>query len=140
VLTVCGLRCGGRSCAGIAAVDVSTGFDVTRLAVRYGGPGAPTSAVLAFWPTAIAAAGIMSTLLTSVLNLEAFGLKAKCPECGTVNRAGFKGILGGTDSEISRVVRICIPFVALVATVVYCCCASFCCVVHLFVCACLNRW
>jgi hypothetical protein len=94
--------------AGIAALDVGTGFDITRLAVRYGGPGAPTSAVIAFWPTAIAAAGVLSTLLTSVLNLEAFGLKAKCPECDTTNRAGFKGVLGGTESEITRVVCPCL--------------------------------
>lgn len=94
--------------AGLAAVDVSTGFDITRLAVRYGGPGAPPSAILAFWPTAIAAAGLLSTVLTSVLNLEAFGLKAKCPECNTGNRAGFKGVLGGDDAQISRVVRSCL--------------------------------
>ena len=92
--------------AGVAAADVYSGFEITRVAVRYGGPGAPPSAVLAFWPTALAAAGLLSTALTSLLALEAFGLSAKCPECGTVNRAGFKGILGhGEDAEISRVVR-----------------------------------
>lgn len=100
----------GVACsAGIAAIDVSTGFDITRIALRYGGPGAPPSAVLAFWPTALAAAGLLSTALTSLLSLEAFGLKGKCPDCGTVNRAGFKGVLGhGEDAEISQVVCHCL--------------------------------
>jgi hypothetical protein len=80
--------------AGLAVLDVVNGFEITRFAVRYGGPGAPPAAVLAFWPTAIFAAGAASTLLTSALSLEAFGLKAKCPECGTENRAGFKSALG----------------------------------------------
>jgi len=66
----------------LIVVDFSTGFDLTRIAVRYGGPGAPPISVAAFWIASVGVTGVVSTLLTSVVSPEAYVLKSQCPDCG----------------------------------------------------------
>lgn len=79
---------------GLIAVDFSTGFDLTRVAVRYGGPGAPPLSVASFWVGAVGLTGVVSTLLTSIVSPEAYVLKAQCPDCGATVRGNFGGVLG----------------------------------------------
>eukprot|EP00892_Ulva_mutabilis_P005596 jgi/Ulvmu1/3408/UM016_0026.1 len=78
----------------LIAVDFSTGFDLTRIAVRYGGPGAPPLSVASFWLASVGLTGIISTLLTSIVSPEAYVLKSTCPDCGATVRGNFGGVLG----------------------------------------------
>lgn len=78
----------------LIVVDFSTGFDLTRIAVRYGGPGAPPISVAAFWIASVGVTGVVSTLLTSVVSPEAYVLKSQCPDCGATVRGNFGGVLG----------------------------------------------
>lgn len=88
---------------GLIVVDFSTGFDLTRVAVRYGGPGAPLLSVASFWFAAVGLTGVVSTLLTSVVSPEAYVLKSTCPDCGAPVRGSFGGTLGkkGNREEAS---------------------------------------
>lgn len=88
---------------GLIVVDFSTGFDLTRIAVRYGGPGAPPLSVASFWVGAVSLTGVVSTLVTSVVSPEAYVLKSQCPDCGAPVRGNFGGTLGSKGNrEMAR--------------------------------------
>jgi hypothetical protein len=83
---------------GIVAVDMATGFDIARIAVRYGGPGAPPTAIAAFWVATILGMGTVSSLITAFVVPGSYVLKGACPECGAENKGYFDdvfGIVGG---------------------------------------------
>ena len=83
----------------IVVVDTATDFDLARIALRYGGPGAPAASVASFWLGTLLAMGSLVSVITAVAVPESFTLKGKCPECGELNKGGFGDVFGITGGQ-----------------------------------------
>jgi hypothetical protein len=84
---------------GAVAFDASTDYDLAKIALRYGGPGAPPTSVLSFWTSVILGMGSLVSVITALVIPESFSLVGNCPECGEPNKGGFGDVFGITGGQ-----------------------------------------